>query len=192
MGRYISQPLAVQCKSIADIREFLRGCRGVSDKELFGKEDYWQPPEEFEKRKVGDCEDFSLWTWRQLLALGFEARVVFGRCGRFGIGHAWVMFFRDGKCFLLEPQARYLGLQLPRFSTLQYEPEFSVGWDGDTLRYYAHKNDPEFHARWSLIVRLLPEWIRIWGGFWLGFVVRYPYTKVKKLWRKARHTKDNL
>jgi len=192
MGRYVSQPLAVQCKNIQDIREFLRGCRGVSDQELFGKEDYWQPPEEFEKHKAGDCEDFSLWTWRQLLALGFEARIVFGRHGRYGIGHAWVMFFRDGKCFLVEPQARYLGLQLPRLSTLRYEPKFSVGWNGETLRYYAHKDDPEFHPRWNLIIPLLPEWIRIWGGFWLSFVFRYPYAKVKKLLRKARTAKAKV
>lgn len=41
MGRYGSQPLAVQCKTIEDVRRFLRGCRGLSDEELFGKRDYW-------------------------------------------------------------------------------------------------------------------------------------------------------
>jgi hypothetical protein len=39
MGSYLSQSLALQCKTIEDIQKFLRGCRGVSDKELFGKED---------------------------------------------------------------------------------------------------------------------------------------------------------
>ena len=95
MGRYVSQPLTVQCKTLDQVRQFLRTCRAVSDKELFGKDEYWQPPEEFEQRKAGDCEDFSLWTWRELLAMGLDARVVFGKHGRYGIGHAWVMFFQD-------------------------------------------------------------------------------------------------
>jgi hypothetical protein len=185
MGRYVSQPLAIHCKSLEEIRQFLRGCRGVSDKELFGKDEYWQPPEEFERRKAGDCEDFSLWTWRQLMVLGLEARIVFGRHGRYGIGHAWVMFFRDGKCFLVEPQARYLGLRLPRLSTLQYEPKYSVAWTDDALKYYAHRDEPEIHPQWTLIVRLIPEWVLIWGWLWLRVVIRYPYVLLKKLWRRV-------
>lgn len=88
MGRYFSRPLTVRCKSLEEMRTFLCGCRGVSDEKLFGKSDYWQPPDEFEKRKAGDCEDFSLGTWRQLLDMGYDARIVFGS-GRYGIGHAW-------------------------------------------------------------------------------------------------------
>jgi len=174
MGRYVSQPLTVQCASLEDVRQFLRGCRGVSDEELFGKKDYWQPPEEFEKRKAGDCEDFSLWTWRQLLAMGLDARVVFGRHGRCGIGHAWVMFFQDGKCFLVEPQARALGLRLPRLSTLHYEPKFSVAWNGEALRYYAHKDRSGQHLPWKLLISLVPEWTSIWGPFWLRVAARLP------------------
>jgi len=186
MGRYVSQPLAVECKSIEDARQFLRGCRAVSDKDLFGKDEYWQPPEEFETRKAGDCEDFSLWTWRQLVNMGLDSRVVFGRHGRYGIGHAWVMFYRDGKCFLVEPQARALGPRLPRLSTLRYEPKFSVSWNGDALKYYAHKDDPDSRPSWSLLIPLIPEWVSIWGWFWLRFIVRFPYVIVRKLWRKAR------
>jgi predicted transglutaminase-like cysteine proteinase len=70
MGRYISQPLTVKCTTMHEVRKFLDGCKYVSDEELFGKRDYWQPSEEFEKRKKGDCEDFALWTWRQLLEMG--------------------------------------------------------------------------------------------------------------------------
>jgi Bacterial transglutaminase-like cysteine proteinase BTLCP len=186
MGRYVSQPLTVHCATIDDVREFLRTCRAVSDKELFGKEEYWQPPEEFEKRKAGDCEDFSLWTWRQLLMLGLDARVVFGRHGRYGIGHAWAMFFENGKCFLVEPQARSLGRRLPRLSTLQYHPKFSVGWDGKTLRYYVHKDNSEFHAGWSVVVPLIPEWVRIWGWFWSRVAVRAPYAVPRRLLRRLR------
>jgi len=174
MGRYVSQPLTVRCSTPEDVRQFLRSCRGVSDEELFGKGDYWQPPEEFEKRKAGDCEDFSLWTWRQLLSMGLDARVVFGRHGRYGIGHAWVMFFQDGKCFLVEPQARGLGLRLPRLSTLHYEPEVSVAWNGKGLKYYAHKDRSVHHLPWKLLISLIPEWTSIWGLYWLRVAVRLP------------------
>jgi len=186
MGRYVSQPLKVQCSTLEEVCQFLRTCRAVSDEDLFGKEEYWQPPEEFEKRKAGDCEDFSLWTWRQLLAMRLNARIVFGKHGRYGIGHAWAMFFQDGGCFLLEPQARFLGLGLPRLSTLRYEPKFSVSWDGKTLRYYAHKEDPEFRPTWRLIAPLIPEWVAVWAPFWLRRLVRFPYTLTRKIWRKLK------
>ncbi|SRR5229473_7108143 len=191
MGRYVSQPLAVQCATIEDIRQFLRGCRAVSDEELFGKEDYWQPPEEFENRKAGDCEDFSLWTWRQLLAMGYDARFVFGRHGRYGTGHAWVMFFLNDTCFLVEPQARFLGETMPRLSTLRYEPKLSVAWHDHAVKYYAHKHT-ETHLPWSHLIRLIPEWTRIWGWFWLRVVIRFPYAIVRKLWRRARGERADM
>ena len=133
LGRYVSQPLTIRCETLEEMRQFLCKCRGVSDEKLFGKRDYWQPPEEFEKRKAGDCEDFSFWTWRQLLDMDYQARIVFGRSGRYGIGHSWVMLFEDEMCFLVEPQAAPLGLKLPQLSTVRYEPRYSVAWDGHRL-----------------------------------------------------------
>jgi predicted transglutaminase-like cysteine proteinase len=64
MGRYVSQPLAVKCDSIREVRTFLSQCKRVTDKEQFDRDDYWQPPEDFEQTKRGDCNDFALWTWR--------------------------------------------------------------------------------------------------------------------------------
>jgi predicted transglutaminase-like cysteine proteinase len=58
MGRYVSQSLTVKCRNLDEIREFLGGCKRVSDEEQFGREDYWQPPEHFEQTKKGDCDDF--------------------------------------------------------------------------------------------------------------------------------------
>ena len=185
MGRYVSQPLTVHCNTIEDLRQFLRSCRGVSDKKLFDKEDYWQPPDEFEKRKAGDCEDFSIWTWRQLMAMGYDARIVFGKHGRYDIGHARVTFFQDDKCFLLEPQYRFVGLRIPRLSTLRYDPKFSVAWNGATIKYYLHKDNSERRPPFMLLISLLPEWARIWGWFWLRVTVRIPYKMATKLWRRV-------
>jgi hypothetical protein len=183
MGRYVSQPLTVRCASLEEMREFLCKCRPMSDEKLFGKRDYWQPPEEFEKRKAGDCEDFSFWTWRQLLEMGFDARVVFGRHGRYGIGHAWVLFFQDDRCFLVEPQAAPAGLKLPRLSTLRYEPKYSVTWNGSDLKYYAHKSDPGFHVPLKLVIPLIPEWLEFWGWFWIKVAVRIPVALARRIRR---------
>ena len=79
MGRYVSQPLNVQCKTVGDILTFLSSCRYVSDQELFGKRVYWQPPEDFEKQRRGDCECFALWTSRSgHRALDMETAAEYG------------------------------------------------------------------------------------------------------------------
>jgi len=173
MGRYVSQPLSVQCNTIAELREFLMGCRYVSDKELFGKEEYWQPPEEFEKNRKGDCEDFALWTWRQLLNMGYDVRFVGGRAGRYGEGHAWIEFLQDGKWFLLEPLYRRVGRTIPRLLTLRYEPRTSVSWDGKTLRYFSHKK-PISRVPWGLLLLLIPEYLVFWARQWLKVILYLP------------------
>lgn len=172
LGRYVSQPLSVHCHSVEEVRQFLSECKYVSDKELFDKEDYWQPPEDFEKLKKGDCEDFAFWTWRQFMDLGYDTRVVFGRSGRYGSGHAWVQFVQDGKCFLVEPLWPPR-MNLPRLSTLKYQPRFSVACDDEKLTYYQHRKDSS-HLPVVDVVRLLPEYIFIWGRFWLGSPLKIP------------------
>src|SRR5438552_10785800 len=92
LGAYITHSLTIRCECIEDVRRFLSNCRYTSDMEQFGQPDYWMLPEDFEQSRKGACEDFALWTWRQLLQLGFEARFVVGRAGRFGGGHAWVTY----------------------------------------------------------------------------------------------------
>jgi hypothetical protein len=173
MGRYVSQRLTTTCDSIAEVRKFLIGCKYVSDKELVGKDEYWQPPEEFEKRKQGDCEDFALWTWRQLLAMGYEARFIGGSSGRYGYGHAWVEYVQDGKWYLLEPLYCKIGEAMPRLSTLRYEPKLSVSWDGEKIRYFAHTK-PKSRIGWSLLAPLVWEYLLFWGWFWMKNFYRLP------------------
>jgi len=171
LGRYVSQPLAVHCHSIEEVRKFLMGCKSVSDKELFDKDDYWQAPEDFEKRKQGDCDDFAFWTWRQLMELGYSARVVFGQTGRYGSGHAWVQFIQDGKCFVVEPQRSCFGDTFPRLSTLSYQPRFSVAWDGENITYFQHR-ELSIRPPVADVVWLLPGYLLFWGRFWLGSPLR--------------------
>lgn len=158
IGRYFSQPLSVSCKSLEELRKFLRGCRAVPDKEQFGKDDYWMPPEEFERSRKGDCEDFAMYAWRQLLAMGYTARFVVGSVGDLPAGHAWVTFEKNGKHFLLEPQARFLGLKYPRLEALKYKPGVSVEWDGKSAHFFLHE-ERKFSPPISQIPLLVLEWI---------------------------------
>jgi hypothetical protein len=182
MGRYISQPLTLKCTSMQEVRNFLAGCKYVPDEQLFGKRDYWEPPEEFEKRREGDCEDFALWTWRQLLGMGYEARFIGGSAGRYGSGHAWVEYLQDGKWYLLEPQ-RWMVESIPRLSTIWYEPKLSVSWDGETLRYFAHKK-PTLHLGWNLLAPLVLDYLVFWSWFWMRNIHRLP----RGGWRLLRQT----
>jgi hypothetical protein len=182
LGRYVSHPLAIHCHSVGEVRKFLAGCKYVSDKELFDKEEYWQPPEDFENRKKGDCEDYAFWTWRQFMDMGYDTRVVFGRHGRYGAGHAWVQFVQDGKCFLVEPLRCHLANSFPRLSTLRYRPQFSVAWDGETLTYYQHRED-SLQPAIADVARLLPEYVFFWGCFWLGAPLGIP----RAAWYLLKH-----
>lgn len=173
IGRYVSQPLTIQCTTISELRKFLAGCKYVSDEELFRKKDYWQPPEDFEKRKKGDCEDFALWTWRQLLSMGYNARFIGGSAGRYGTGHAWVEYLQEGKWYLLEPLYCRIGPEMPRLSTLRYEPKFSVSWDGEKLRYFSHKK-PTAPVGWVQVAPLVFEYLIFWSWFWLKNGYRLP------------------
>jgi predicted transglutaminase-like cysteine proteinase len=72
MGSFLTQPLKAVCHNMNEIRAFLVTCRYVSDREQFGVPDHWAAPEAFEQTRQGDCDDFVLWTWRQLLDLGYS------------------------------------------------------------------------------------------------------------------------
>ena len=138
LGRHVTQPLNVLCADLAEVRNFLQGCRYVSDQIQFGRRDYWMPPEEFERRRRGDCDDFALWTWRQMMHLGYAARFVCGQSGRYGAGHAWVTIELHGRTHIVEALAARTGQTFPRLRTLRYKPSISASWDGRALRYYEH------------------------------------------------------
>src|SRR5262249_52056121 len=112
-------------------------------------------------------------TWRELLSLGYNARFVLGRAGRYGEGHAWVQYAENGKTFVVEPTAARIGDTIPRLSTLRYQPRFSVAWDGTNLSFFSHesrKTTPPL----STLVEELPEWLGYWSWFWVRVIVRLP------------------
>lgn len=165
MGMYLAQPLSVKCANLDEVRAFLKRCRYVSDQEQFGVKDYWMPPERFESVKAGDCDDFAMWTWRQLLEMGMDARFVVGFVGRYRYSHAWVTFSESGRTFLVEPTSAWLGPKRPMLSTIWHEPWFSVGWDGQRLRYYEHEKR-NYNPSLASVVSLVWEWMVYWMRTW--------------------------
>jgi hypothetical protein len=186
-GRYVSRPLQVRCSTLQEIRDFLRHCKQASDKETFGEDDYWVPPEQFEKIKQGDCDDFALWTWRQLLQMGYKARFVAGRYGRYRQGHAWTTFKFGGKDFIADGTHCYLGMRLPRLQIMKYHPIYSVEWDGERIQFYSHAKDQSQIGLGQLFA-CLPEWFFIWTAFWMKNFHKLPVAGFRYVRRRLRLT----
>jgi hypothetical protein len=100
-----------------------------------------------------------------------DARLVIGTAGRYGDGHAWVTFNKDGKTFLLEPLSALVGLKLARLSIVRYNPKFSVGWDGQQISYYEHE-DRKYNFSFSQMIPLCIEWVLFWACFWITIPIR--------------------
>ena len=183
MGRYLSKPLTVTCCNFEEMRLFLRKCSYISDQEQFNKEDYWMPPEEFEKRLQGDCDDFSIWAWRQLIEMGYTTRFVIGRSGKYGECHAWVTYQSKNKHFLLEPLLS-VTKYIPQLSTINYKPKFSCEWNGEKLSYFVHKDLP-LNIPTLKLVKLSIKWVLFWSYFWIRnvflFIISVPFFTVMKI-----------
>jgi hypothetical protein len=168
MGRYLSQPLRFKCHDINDLRAFLQKCSYVSDQEQFNKEDHWMPPEEFEKKQQGDCDDYSLWVWRQLIEMGYTTRFVVGLSGKYEEGHAWVTYIDRNIHYLLEPLLNFTH-KMPQLSIVRYRPKFSCEWDGEKLSYFIHEDRP-FNINVFKLTKIAIEWLLFWCSFWLSRV----------------------
>jgi hypothetical protein len=101
-----------------------------------------------------------------------------GSAGRYGEGHAWVTFQRDGKTYLLEPLSWPLGLKLPRLSILRYKPRFSISWDGKKPSYFEHEDRK---INWSLqqIIPLVGEWLFFWVSFCLKLIISATHRRAR-------------
>jgi hypothetical protein len=193
VGRFLSQPLQHSCADLTDLRRFLLTCKYVSDQEQFGQDDYWQSPELFEQSRQGDCEDFALWTWRQLMAMNYvDVRFVAGTSGRYGAGHAWVTLEKDGTHYLVESLRAPFGLKLPRLSGIRYKPSFSIGWDGKKISYFEHE-PRKFSPSFGFGVSLFAEWLRFWLPLWPKIVFRLLRAIARRLVSSLRkHSKSSI
>ncbi|MBF0123493.1 MAG: transglutaminase-like cysteine peptidase, partial [Candidatus Omnitrophica bacterium] len=141
-SEYLSGVSTVQARTIDDVKNFLvTQCLYKSDIRRFGCLDHWQTPEEFEKSREGDCEDSALWAWRKLHEMGIQAHFVVGLCvhddKKYISGHAWVMFFVDGKWRIFESMAKSLDKMVLSLGKARgiYYPMYSVDRDTKTFFY---------------------------------------------------------
>lgn len=133
--RVLRARLQVRATSLREVDLWLNGCRYQSDQRLFGTADYWQTPESTERRRAGDCEDFALWAWVQLLRLGMRARFVVGGLYADEVNHAWVQIHERGRVGVFECTPCDPNVVIAADSATEYRPVLSV--DG-TLRCYRH------------------------------------------------------
>lgn len=171
LGFYVRRELLHTFKTFDELRFFLKTCRYVSDQQQFGVRDYWMPPDEFEQKRKGDCEDFALYTWKQMFSMGYDARYVVGFAGFYGMCHAWVTAKIDGTDMLVEPLLSRLK-RMSKLSSIFYRPIVSVSWDGNDVRYYEHQR-LSYVPKLKEIIPLLVEWLRIVPVFLIGAWARY-------------------
>ena len=82
--------------------------------------------------------------------MGYNARFVIGFMGKYDTPHAWSTYEKDGKTYILEPQAARISKKLPRLNLTRYKPINSVCWDGTNLQYYAHEKKPIFTTPFTI------------------------------------------
>ncbi len=112
----------------------------------------------------------------------YPARFVLGTAGRYGAGHAWITFEKDGRFFLLEPLSWQVGPRLPQLSLIRYKPKYSMAWDGKTISFYSH-SDRKFDASPIRIARLVFEWLTFWSYFWIRVTPRLIFSLPRMLFR---------
>ena len=113
------------------MKTWLIECKYVSDDTLFLERDVWQHPILFERLRHGDCEDFSLWTWRKLIEKGYDTEFVAGwvvQPGEVYQGHTWVLFREEGQTYVFDAVARDVSRMVLPLEEVRdwYVPQVSV------------------------------------------------------------------
>lgn len=131
----LKAPLQVQTRNLEDVDLWLNTCQYITDERLTGTPEHWQTPDQIERGKVGDCEDFALWAWVQLLRQGVNARFVIGGLYADGINHAWVQIYGRRSVGVLECVPAGYNPVIPARNAIEYTPLISFD---KNLREYRH------------------------------------------------------
>ena len=93
--------LATQLNTPSKIADFMwRNFSYEKDRRQFGKEDYWQSPQELLQNKKGDCEDFASFAHGMLKLNGISSYVmnIYGK----RYAHTVCVFKMDGKYHVID------------------------------------------------------------------------------------------
>ncbi|MBZ0166590.1 MAG: transglutaminase-like cysteine peptidase, partial [Candidatus Omnitrophica bacterium] len=124
-----------QARTLSEIDTLINSFQYVSDERLFKEVDYWQMPSQFEANRRGDCEDFALWVWIQLLRMNIRARFFLGGWYHEEINHAWVCIYDRQGVHLLECTPQDVNRPIPVRSAYDYVPVLSID---KSLIWYRH------------------------------------------------------
>jgi hypothetical protein len=130
-AQYLEGVRLVSLGSLAEVQDWLLGCRYEHDEVLFGEADFWQHPSTFERLRAGDCEDYAVWTWRKLIEIGYDVDLVAGWCvqeGELTGRHAWLLLRQEGVEYVFEPAAKERSQMLRPLAEVRhaYVPQFGV------------------------------------------------------------------
>ena len=123
-----------QLAQIHDVNGYMNRARYISDKNNWGKKDYWASPGEFMAR-FGDCEDYSIAKFMSLKMLGLKTkqlRVVAVKDMNLKVGHAILVVLIDGKRYLLDNQIKKV---VETKTVRHYKPVFSI----NTKYWWRHR-----------------------------------------------------
>lgn len=131
----LNSTLDFEAKSISQIDGWINNAKYISDERLYGESDKWQIPSEFEKLKSGDCEDFALWTWVQLLRMNINARFVLGGLFSNELDHAWVCIYGRNGVKIFECTPSEFNVPIDDRNAPEYMPILSID---KSLTWYSH------------------------------------------------------
>jgi predicted transglutaminase-like cysteine proteinase len=119
---------------VKEVNRLMNKAKYITDKNNWGKKDYWASPGEFMAR-FGDCEDYAITKYLSLKLLGFkndQLRVVAVKDLNLKVGHAVLVVFLDGKTYLLDNQIKQV---VETKSVRHYQPVFSI----NTTNWWRHR-----------------------------------------------------
>ncbi|MEM1024285.1 MAG: hypothetical protein AAGD10_01425 [Myxococcota bacterium] len=126
MRGVLRSPELVLCRDLAEVDQRLSAGHYVDDISRLQHPDVWEPPESFQVHMRGDCEDFALWAWTQLVRMGHRARFVLGGLFANQLNHAWVSIHGGDRIQVLECTPRPYNNAITARAALEYRPMFSV------------------------------------------------------------------
>lgn len=110
---------------VKEVNRVMNKAKYITDKNNWGKKDYWATPGEFMAR-FGDCEDYAISKYMSLRRLGFnmdQLRVVAVKDLNLKVGHAILVVYLDNKVYVLDNQIKRV---VEAKSIRHYQPVFSI------------------------------------------------------------------
>lgn len=154
---YLARPCRIARSTPLAIAEWLLECRYAEDPQLLDEPDLWLHPVTFELLRCGDCEDFALWAWRQLVDARFDATFVVGIRsipGTIRGRHAWVTYRDVGGEHVLDGVERTVERMIRPVTEVRAHYEPQVGVNAEARRFvYAGL----YREAWGRALRLRPS-----------------------------------